>query len=207
MKNRWRFTDAIESWSWQGCEGKKAVVEVFSDADSIRLYLNGQLIGRQKVRQCKTRFVSRYQPGTLEAVALDRTGHETGRSLLITGGDETLISLKPEKARLRANGQDLCFIPVTLTDKNGTCKPAKDVRIHVDVEGPGVLQGLGSALCKTDEVFHESYHDTYYGRALAVVRTGYQAGRIRVTVSAEGFATQVIEIEVDEFDMNSPQES
>lgn len=195
-KSRWRFTDAIDSWNWQGCEGKKAVVEVFSDAHQIRLYLNGKRIGSQKVRRYRTRFRLRYEPRVLEAAACDKTGRELSRSALATGGNETRITLSPEKKQLKANGQDLCFLPITLTDEKGIYKPSKDVRINVHVEGAGILQGLGSALCKTDEVFDKDYHDTYYGRALAVVRAGYQPGRIKVTVSADGLTAQSIEIDV-----------
>lgn len=141
----------------------------------------------------------RYEPGVLEAVAFDKTGRELSRSTLATGGNEMQITLSPEKKQLKANGQDLCFIPITLTDKNGVYKPSKDVRINVRVEGTGILQGLGSALCKTDEVFDKTYHDTYYGRALAVVRAGYQPGKIKVTVSADRLIAQSVEIDVLKF--------
>ena len=36
----WQFTNAIDSWSWQGYEGEKAVVEVYADAAAVRLILN-----------------------------------------------------------------------------------------------------------------------------------------------------------------------
>ncbi|GHV06553.1 hypothetical protein FACS189485_15270 [Spirochaetia bacterium] len=35
----WRGTNAIASWAWQGCEGNKAVVEVYADADHVELLL------------------------------------------------------------------------------------------------------------------------------------------------------------------------
>ena len=44
----WRVTDAQESWSWEGCEGKKTNVVVYSDADYITLYLNKQKAGNKK---------------------------------------------------------------------------------------------------------------------------------------------------------------
>ncbi len=55
----------------------------------------------------------------------------------------------------------------------------------VAVDGPAVLQGFGSGNPCTEETFGAPTHDTYEGRALAVVRpTG--AGTITVTVSCEG---------------------
>lgn len=195
-QSRWRFTNAIDSWSWQGYEGRKAVVEVFSDAHLVKLYLNGKLLGSKKVKQYKTKFFVKYMPGTLEAVAFDISNREISRSFLKTSGDETILTITPEKRSLYANGQDLCFVPITLTDTKGIYKPAKDVCVNVDVEGEGVLQGFGSALWKTDEVFDKNYHNTYYGRALAVVRAGYKPGKIKVTVSAMNITPQYFEIDV-----------
>ena len=37
-----------ESWSWAGCEGKKAYVEVYARAAKIALFLNGRLHRQQK---------------------------------------------------------------------------------------------------------------------------------------------------------------
>ncbi len=199
-KSRWRFTDAIDSWSWQGCEGERAVVEVFSGAHSAVLYRNGRRIGKKRIRQFRAVFQTRYAPGILEAAALDRDGRELSRTQLRTAGDETVLSVSADKTRLRANGQDLCFLSIALTDREGICKPAADVCIRVAVRGPGRLQGLGSARCKTDEVFDQDTHETYLGRALAVIRAGYRPGEICVTLSADGMAERTIAIAVVEED-------
>ena len=42
----WRITDAVESWSWEGCEGKKASVTVYSDAAKVELFVNGKSYGK-----------------------------------------------------------------------------------------------------------------------------------------------------------------
>jgi len=55
----------------------------------------------------------------------------------------------------------------------------------VDVGGPGLLAGLGSANPRSEEPFGGSACTTFDGRALAVVRpTG--PGEIAVRVEAEG---------------------
>ena len=42
----WKMTDARPSWSWRGCEGMKARVEVYARADRVELWLNGRYVGR-----------------------------------------------------------------------------------------------------------------------------------------------------------------
>ncbi len=61
-QSRWRFSNAIDSWSWQGYEGSRAVVEVFSDAFRIEFYLNGKRAGSKKLKQYRTKFYIKYEP-------------------------------------------------------------------------------------------------------------------------------------------------
>ena len=193
----WQFTNAISSWNWQGFEGKKTIAEVYSDAYAVRLFLNGKKIGEKRVKKYKALFGVRYAPGTLVAVALDESGKELSRTSLITGGRETFLRIKVDKTVLRANGQDLCFAEIEFVDKSGNIKPYIEQPIEIKALGSAaVLQGFGSALCKTDEVFTASRHNSYRGRALAVFRAGYTTGKVQVTVTSAGVVSQTFEIEV-----------
>lgn len=195
-KSAWRFTNAIESWTWHGYEGKKAVVEVFSDADSIRLELNGKTIEQKKLNKYKTLFNVPYENGTITAVALDKSGREVSRYSLRSGGAETKLTAIPDKKNLKADGQSLCFIPIEFTDTNGNLKPYMEQSVTVKVEGAATLQGLGSALCKTDESYLCDTFNTFRGRALAVVRAGNESGKVNITISSEGVPPVNIKLEV-----------
>ncbi len=52
----WRNTDAVESWSWEGCEGCKTNVTVYTSAPKAELYCNGKRIASAKVKECKAVF-------------------------------------------------------------------------------------------------------------------------------------------------------
>lgn len=70
-------------------------------------------------------------------------------------------------------------------------------RVDIKIDGNAVtLQGFGSALTKTDEVFIHPYHNTYRGRALAVFRSGKADGKSTVTVSSENTEPVSFSIEV-----------
>lgn len=75
-KSVWRGTNAIESWSWNGCTGNKAVIEVFTDAAETELFLNHKSLGKKKIKNYQAAFKTKYMPGILEAVAYDNTGKE-----------------------------------------------------------------------------------------------------------------------------------
>ncbi|MCM1191884.1 MAG: DUF4982 domain-containing protein [Butyrivibrio sp.] len=193
----WQFTNAIDSWTWHGYEGIKAVVEVYADAASVRLELNGKEIGAKPVKKYKAIFKTAYTPGTLTAVALDESGREISRHSLSTGGKEIKLSVIPNKTVLKADGQSLCYLPIEFTDENGMLIPYIEQPVTVKVEGAGKLQGLGSALCKTDERYVDDTFNSYRGRLLAVVRAGTEAGSVKITVTSKDM--KPVEIELKAF--------
>ncbi|MCM1541889.1 MAG: glycoside hydrolase family 2 protein, partial [Blautia sp.] len=81
-KSVWRGTNAIESWSWDGCDGNRAEIEVYSDSASVALLLNGKPLGKKKIKDCKAVFKTGYAPGTLTAVAYSADGRELARNTL-----------------------------------------------------------------------------------------------------------------------------
>ena len=196
-KGSWQFTDAIDSWNWAGYEGAKAVVEVYASGDSVRLSLNGKEIGTRKLKEFKAIFKLPYAPGTLTAEALDTNGKVISSHSLTSGGKAAKITVIPEKRVLRANNQDLCYLPIEFTDEAGKLVPYVEQRVEVEVNGPVTLAGFGSALYKTDEVFNKNYHDSYRGRCLAILRAGNTLGKAIITVRSKGFTPVIVEVEVE----------
>ncbi|MBQ8160816.1 MAG: DUF4982 domain-containing protein [Clostridia bacterium] len=188
-KSVWRGTNAMPSWSWQGCEGRKAVVEVYSDAVSVALELNGRRLKKLKPRGGKAVFRIAYQPGILAAIAYDGDGRETGRSELRTA-EKAVLTVLPEKKAARPG--EILFIPVNVQDRKGTVESNADRTVSVTVEG-GELLAFGSAAPRTEERYDSGTFTTYYGRALAVVRA---SGSGRVIVRANGGETASATIDV-----------
>lgn len=166
----WKMTNAMPSWSWQGCEGKKAHVEVYARAAQVELLLNGKSVGKQSMKNnCLFTFHVPYENGTLEAVAYDASGKEMGRCALKTAEAETVLQAVPEETQVKPG--HLCFIRLQYADAQGIVKPAERGLLDVTVEG-GKLVGLGSACPYYELDYRGSKADTYYGEALAIVEAG-----------------------------------
>jgi len=90
----------------------------------------------------------------------------------------------------------LCFLDIELTDQNGTTKASCDQKISVKVEGAGVLQAFGCARPNMEENFYSDTHTTYFGKALAVIRAGYETGKINIIVSGDGLEEKILTLEV-----------
>ena len=190
-KGVWRGTNAIPSWSWAGCKGKTAFVEVYTDAAKVELLLNGKKLGGAKVKDCRATFKVRYAPGKLEAVAYGTDGRELSRTSLETADAPLNIALRPEKSAAKPG--EIVYIPVTIEGANGIVESNADRRLTVAVEG-GELLGFGSANPRTEERFDAGEYTTYYGRALAIVRAG-ERGTVRITAT-DGDKLAQVEIPV-----------
>lgn len=166
----WKMTNAMPSWSWTGCEGRKANVEVYARAARVELVLNGHTVGSKTLKNdCLARFSIPYESGTLEAVSFDAADHEIGRCKLQSAGGTTRLTLDAEEPTVKPG--HLCYIRLRYTDENGITKPLARGSIQVQVRG-GTLVGLGSACPFNKHSYLDSETDTYYGEALAIVRMG-----------------------------------
>ena len=166
----WKMTNAMPSWSWTGCEGRKASVEVYARAARVELVLNGHTVGSKTLKNdCLARFSIPYESGTLEAVSYDAADHEIGRCKLQSAGSTTRLTLDAEEPTVKPG--HLCYIRLRYTDENGITKPLVRGSIQVQVRG-GMLVGLGSACPFNKHSYLDSETDTYYGEALAIVRMG-----------------------------------
>lgn len=163
----WRMTNAIESWTWNGCDGKRTTVEVYARGTEVELQLNGKRIGRKHIpRNLRTKFPVVYQPGTLTAIVYDVNGQEIAQTSLCTAGEETVLQMIPESSSTRRG--DLLYVKLRCTDAKGALKPLARSLIHVDIEG-GTLLALGNACSYNDRGYLTNATDTYYGEALAII--------------------------------------
>ena len=181
----WAWSDSIASWTWPGSEGAPVTVEVYSDADEVELFVNGRSLGRKPVgdsHRFRAEFEAVYQPGELLAIAY-ADGTETGRHRLRSADGPLQLRAEADRPVITTDGGDLAYVTLTLTDQAGTGHAGADRPVRVEVSGPGVLLGFGSACPSTEERFDATERRSYDGRALAVLRpTG--PGKIRLTASA-----------------------
>lgn len=189
----WRMTNAMESWSWNGCEGEKATVEVYARGTEAELLLNGKSLGRKKLPASqRVKFKAVYQPGELTAIVYNANGAETARTSLKSAGDDTELRLVPEAEAVKPD--DLLYVRLRYTDRNGTVKPLSRGEAKVSVEG-GRLLALGNACSYNERGYLTDATDTYYGQALAIVRPDGPGNVILRAESPYGAAETAIPVE------------
>ena len=186
--NDWKYVDAIDSWTFDGLEGKETSVHVLSASEEVELFLNGKSLGTQKAGKeagYDVTYLVPYEPGELRAVGRS-SGKEDGTFMLRTAGAPERLETKVSREVLSADGRGLALITVDLIDAAGTPNRWAQKEISVRVEGAGRLEGFGSADPSCEGSYQQSTWKTFDGRVMAAVRSGLEPGEIRVRIRCEG---------------------
>jgi beta-galactosidase len=219
------------SWNWAGYGGKAIPVWVYTNADSVELFLNGQSLGAKKFPG-ETEVVDvpahggtsgsaivpshrgpslhlawsvPYAPGILKAVAT-KNGAVVATDELDTASEPAKILLEPDRKQIEAGGQDLAFIKVTLVDKDGHVCPDADDEITYSVNGDAAaLASLDDGDPTNHESFQGSAHKAFHGLALAVLKSHADAaGAVTLTATTPGLPPAETTIQVAPAPPNSP---
>lgn len=187
----WRGTDAFACWTFPGYEGKKAEIEIYSIGESVELFLNGKSLGRKKLVHAKAYFETSYKVGTLEAVSYDLSGKKLAVSRLVSAGKETNLTVTPERTKIYADGEDMVFVSVSLTDNNGIEKNLEARKVMAEVTGAAALVAIGSANPVTEESYLGNTVETWNGRMGFWVRSNAEKGLVNIQVKAEDLRKEI----------------
>ena len=206
-RSQWNKTDhtlhILPHWNWR--KGQTIPVMVYTDYPEVELFLNGRSLGRQhkqaytiapgpadklKPQTESPQLLRRYRliwdsvtyaPGTLRAVAYDAQGRRAMERTLRTAGSPSRLTLQPDRTTLRADGDDLSFITVSLVDSRGTLCPDADDRVEFTVTGAGTLRGLCNGDATSLESFTGDAMHLFHGQLVLVVQSTTTPGTITIT--------------------------
>ena len=184
----WSVWPTWDCWNWPGHEGKPIEVEVYSRYPSVRLYLDGELIGEKptgREQEFKAVFTLPYRSGTLRAAGIEN-GQEVETRELSTASDAYGIRLTADRSEISADGQDLSFVTVEIVDREGNVVPQADDRVTFELKGEGILAAVGNADLKDEDSYVGNSRKVWKGRAILVVKSTRESGTIRIKASAPG---------------------
>jgi beta-galactosidase len=192
----WSVWPTWESWTWPEYIGKAIKVEVYSKYPGVRLYLNNKLIGEKPTteeQEHKAEFTVPYAPGQLKAMGV-ANGKEIEAAVLQTAGDAAKIKVTVDRKEITADGQDLSYVTVEVTDKDGILQPNAANRLNFKIEGVGTIAGVANADLKDTDPYVGNAHKAWKGRALVVIRSTHDTGNIKLTVSSDELSAAILNI-------------
>lgn len=199
-QSEWTKKDVLHifpHWNWKAGQTVD-VWAYYNNADEVELYLNGKSLGKRSKQGDDLHVMWRvpYAPGTLKAISR-KDGKTVLEKEIKTAGAPAALKLTADRANIKADGNDLSFITVDITDDKGVFAATANNEINFSIKGNGKIVGV----CSGDPVSHESYkgtkHTALNGKCLVIVQAGDKAGTIELTASAKGLKSETIKISAE----------
>jgi beta-galactosidase len=198
---RWRpalpMAHILPHWNWPERVGQVTPVHVYTSGDEAELFLNGKSLGRKKKGEFEYRIHWDdvvYQPGELKVVAY-KDGHEWATDVVKTTGPAAKLLAQADRARIKADGQDLAYITVTVADKKGLQAPRAKNHIQFEIAGPGEIVATDNGDATSFESFQAPERNAFNGLALVIVRAKPGgAGTIELTAKSDGLKSATVKI-------------
>ncbi len=183
----------LPHWSWgQARKGKVTPVYCYTDYPSGELFINGKSQGKvtknpkERLDRYRLRWNDvKYEPGELKVVVYDTNGNAAGEKIVKTAGKPADLKLEAWTANenLQANGDDLAFVTVSLTDAEGTLIPQADDQLTFEVTGAGTFEAVCNGDATSLESFKQPTMKLFSGQLVVVVRSAQKAGTLTLKVS------------------------
>lgn len=179
----------LPHWTWRGREGQVTPVYCYTDYPSAELFVNGKSQGRitknkdSRLDRYRLRWQNvKYEKGEIKVVVYDEQGNKAGEKTVKTAGKPAKLQLTADRSTIAADGCDLAFITVSLTDKNGTLCPDADHSLEFKVTGAATFNSVCNGDATSLEVFTEPTMKLFHGQLVVVVQASAAPGKATLTV-------------------------
>lgn len=194
----------LPHWNWEGREGEKIPVFVYTNYPSAELFINGKSYGRQTKRKDGTVenryrlmwYDAVYQPGEVKVVAYDEQGNPAAEKTIRTAGKPHHIELVTDRTSLQADGKDLAYVTLRIVDKDGNLCPNDGRLVNFKVKGAGKYRASANGDPTCLDLFHKPEMHAFGGMLTVIVQSGEKVGDIELQATAKGVKAGIIRIPV-----------
>lgn len=194
----------LPHWNWEGREGEKTPVFVYTNYPSAELFINGKSYGRQTKRKDRTVenryrlmwYDAVYQPGEVKVVAYDEQGNPAAEKTIRTAGKPHHIELVTDRTSLQADGKDLAYVTLRIVDKDGNLCPNDGRLVNFKVKGAGKYRASANGDPTCLDLFHKPEMHAFGGMLTVIVQSGEKVGDIELQATAKGVKAGIIRIPV-----------
>jgi beta-galactosidase len=203
----------LPHWNWEGREGEVTPVFVYTSYPSAELFVNGisqgmrtfaesdgkvPCLGEDAMKRFRLMWNEVvYQPGELKVVAYDAEGNPAEEKVVRTAGKAYAVKLTPDRSVLKADGEDLCYLNVSLVDKDGNPVPADSRLVNVKVSGAGSFKAIANGDPTCLEPFQKPQMHLFSGQLTVLVQSSETPGEITVEVSGKGVRKAELKIKTE----------
>ena len=202
----------VPHWTWPGREGKVTPVYVYTSWPEAELFVNGVSQGRRsklspsapceglqdEALEGRYRLMWNdvvYQKGEIRVVAYDAKGNVAASESVRTAGKPYALRLECDRSSIARDGEDLAYVTVSVTDKDGNAVPTDTREVFASVSGAGEFRAIANGDPCSLEMFHHPHMHLFAGKLTVIVRSKANAdGPILLKVNAKGLRSAEMEL-------------
>nr|WP_183558301.1 beta-galactosidase GalA [Mucilaginibacter sp. SP1R1] len=187
----------VPHWNWAGSEGKPIKVMAMSNADKVKLILNGKVIGEQTVDKYEMNtWEVPYEPGKLEAIGY-KDGKAVSHFMLETTGKPVSLRLTPYRNTLTSDGWDAAPVTVEALDAKGRPVQTANLPVEFELKGAGDIIGLGNGDPNSHEPEKGNARSLFNGLAQVILQSkAAGSGKLTLTATSPGLKPATIAINI-----------
>lgn len=202
----------VPHWTWPGREGKVTPVYVYTSWPEAELFVNGISQGRRsklspsapceglqdEALEGRYRLMWNdvvYQKGEIRVVAYDAKGNVAASESVRTAGKPYALRLECDRNSIARDGEDLAYVTVSVTDKDGNTVPTDTREVLASVSGAGEFRAIANGDPCSLEMFHHPRMHLFAGKLTVIVRSKANAeGPVLLKVNAKGLRSAEMEL-------------
>lgn len=202
----------VPHWTWPGREGKVTPVYVYTSWPEAELFVNGVSQGRRsklspsapceglqdEALEGRYRLMWNdvvYQKGEIRVVAYDAQGNVAASESVRTAGKPYALRLECDRSSIARDGEDLAYVTVSVTDKDGNAVPTDTREVLASVSGAGEFRAIANGDPCSLEMFHLPHMHLFAGKLTVIVRSKANAdGPVLLKVNAKGLRSAEMEL-------------
>lgn len=185
--------------TWPDRIGEVTPVHVFSSGDEAELFVNGESQGRQRKAGHRFRWDNvTYEPGEVH-VKTYKDGEDWAEATVRTTGEANQLRLSTyqDRTTIAADGSDLCFVRVAVSDDNDAVVHTAEPAITFSVTGPGEIVSTDNGDATDFTPFPSKERNASRGLALAIVRAKAGASEPITVTTAQADGLKTAELKLD----------
>ena len=178
----------LPHWNWK--EGQIIDVVVYTNCDEVKLFLNSQPLETKNfltTKKLSLRWKVPFTPGTLKAEGY-KNGKLVATDIIKTAEEASKIELKADRPIIQADGKDLSYITVKITDEKGTLYPNADNLVHFEISGEGKIVGVANGNAMSLEPAKGTERRAFSGMCQVIIQSTGKKGNILLKATSLGLA-------------------
>ena len=179
----------LPHWTWPDRRGQVTPVYCYTDGVEGELFVNGKSQGRvrknpkERLDRYRLRWNDvKYEPGEIRVVCYDAAGNKIGEDVQRTAGKAVRLVAHAEQDVHKADGEDLIYVRVGVTDKKGIPVPACQNDLKFEVSGEARFEAACNGDATSLQSFKQPEMKLFNGELVVILRPTQTAGTATLTV-------------------------